>query len=84
MSKIVRTIEAYVGETVRIRWRRRLYDETPNIQAVDELLEQDHTAPPEETWKARKLDTALPQSEFYPRTRYGSKYDDPPKDPNEP
>lgn len=42
-NKIVRPINAQVGETVRIIWR----------DATGRTLEQNVTAPPFEVWKAR-------------------------------
>lgn len=60
MSKLVRTIDAFVGETVRIRWRRLpaphglpIYDSTSDPIDRYETLVEDHTAPPPDTWKAR-------------------------------
>jgi len=40
---IVRAVKAHVGETVLIRWRN----------AESEILEEEHTAPPADVWKAR-------------------------------
>ena len=57
MSKIVRTIEAFVGETVRIKWRRAISyvgDGAPQREIAYEILEEDHTAPPPDVWRARK------------------------------
>ena len=42
MSKTIRPIHAQVGEYVRIIWHGK-----------DGMLEEMHTAPPEETWKVR-------------------------------
>ena len=42
MSKIIRPIHAQVGEYVRILWHGK-----------DGILEEMHTAPPPDVWKAR-------------------------------
>jgi len=46
-SRIIRPVQAQVGETVRIKWRNH----------AGETIEQDHTAPPPDTWKARTRST---------------------------
>lgn len=56
----VRVVYADVGETIEIVWARR-NRRTPNT--ID-LLTERHTAPPEETWKARQAaQTAADQAE---------------------
>jgi hypothetical protein len=56
-SKIIRPIGANVGEVVRIKWR------APN----GDLLEEDHTAPPRDTWLARHQEqTKQPEPEEKP------------------
>jgi len=49
-SKIIRPISASVGEIVRIKWR------APN----GDWLEEDHTAPPRDTWLARHEEQTQP------------------------
>lgn len=63
MTKIVHPIGALVGEVVRIKWVN--FD-------TGETLEEDHTAPPKETWRARAGQSET-QADFYPPSRYGSK-----------
>lgn len=52
MSKIVRPIEAFVGETVRITWRRQM-TVGPHTYKTGQTLEEDHIAPPPDVWHAR-------------------------------
>lgn len=73
---IVKTVQAYVGETVRIVWTKRTQQPgNPDPASTQhETLEEDHTAPPPATWEARSKQSET-QADFYPPSRYGSKYE---------
>ena len=54
MSKLVKPINAFVGETVRIRWHRAIQDPTTTAPIyIQEILEEEHTAPPPDVWQSR-------------------------------
>lgn len=53
--KIVRRVDAFVGETVRITWRKRAsWDPTCDPADRYQTLTEDYTAPPDDVWKARQ------------------------------
>jgi len=59
---IVKTIQAYVGETVRIVWIKRDYPTGAPQPGVftEQRYEEDRLAPPVETWNARTKRTEEP------------------------
>ena len=59
---------------MRIKWRKRtpLAGSLDPTLTKDETLEEDHTAPPPDTWRARS-DRSETQADYYPKSRYGSK-----------